>query len=117
MLHYVGYATENINEEQMRAGVMKALPDTGGKLMPTVFERIHSEGWQEGREEGREEGHEEGLIEGLREGIRLALELRFGDEGLFLIPRLEKIDSIQKLTEIKDTLRKAETLDQVQSVF
>lgn len=109
VLNYVGYATENISEEQMRAGVLKALPEAGGDLMPTVFERIHNKGREEGREEGR--------VEGVREGIRLALELKFGDAGLALIPRLERIDSIRKLMEIKEILRKAETVDQIQSLL
>ncbi len=117
VLHYVGYATENINEEQMRAGVKKALPETGDTIMPTIFERIRNEGREEWMEKGIEKGIEKGRLIELHEGIRLGLELKFGDVGLSLIPRLDKIDSIERLEGIKETLRKAEKLNQIESLL
>ncbi|HOE11940.1 MAG TPA: Rpn family recombination-promoting nuclease/putative transposase [bacterium] len=111
VLEHVGYATEKINEEQMREGVRKALPETGDTLMPTIFERIRNEGMEKGIEKGLELGR----VEGLREGIRLALELKFGDAGLSLVPRVDRIDSIERLGQIKETLRKAKSLDEIES--
>jgi hypothetical protein len=56
-------------------------------------------------------------MEGLREAILLGLELKFGDPGLSLAPLVEKIDTIERMEEIKNMLRKAETLDQVKSLL
>jgi hypothetical protein len=64
-----------------------------------------------------EKGLELGRVEGLREGIRLALELKFGDAGLSLTPRVDRIESIERLEEIKDTLRKAKSLDEMESLL
>ncbi len=53
------------------------------------------EGWKRGREEGRQEGRQEGRREGVLEAIHLALELKFGDQGLTLFPQIESISSIE----------------------
>nr|HPO08359.1 hypothetical protein [bacterium] len=59
----------------------------------------------------------QGREEGLREAILLALELKFGDEGLSLAPLVQEIDTIERMEEIKNVLRKAATLDEVKSLF
>ncbi|HPA48212.1 MAG TPA: hypothetical protein PLG59_13105 [bacterium] len=81
--------------------------------MPTIFERIRNEG----REEWMEKGMEKGRLMEIREGIRLGLELKFGDAGLALVPCLDRIDSIERLEGIKETLRKAKTLNEVESLL
>jgi len=120
-VEYVLAATERITEEQLREGVKKALPSSGDEIMPTLYEQILERGREEGLERGREEGLERGIgkgrMEGLREAILLGLELKFGDPGLSLAPLVEKIDTVERMKEIKNMLRKAETLDQVKSLL
>ncbi|HQL64088.1 MAG TPA: hypothetical protein PLQ35_17580, partial [bacterium] len=79
----------------------------------TLYEQI----LERGREEGLERGIGKGRMEGLREAILLGLELKFGDPGLSLAPLVEKIDTVERMEEIKNMLRKAETLDQVKSLL
>ena len=55
----------------------------------TSFERFAKE---EGREEGREEG--------LKEGIRTVLALRFGAEGLQLMPQIDGLTDVRLLQSI-----------------
>ncbi len=65
------------------------------KKMPfmTTPERI-------GREQGLAEGLNKGRIEGRAEGIELALQLKFGDAGLRLMPEIRAITDAAKLKEI-----------------
>ncbi|RJP22792.1 MAG: hypothetical protein C4527_21300 [Candidatus Omnitrophota bacterium] len=117
VLEYIGNATDRISREQIRKGVEKALPQAGGKLMPTLFEQIREEGRVEGRVEGREEGQGLGRLEGLREGIELALELKFGEEGLSLLPEIRTITSIEILHEIKDVLKTGYALNDIKKLL
>ena len=121
LLEYMGTASDRISEEQIRVGVRRIFPDSGGDIMQPLFVRIREEaqerGLEQGLERGREEGREEGRRIGLQEAIELALELKFGDQGLLLVPRIRDISSIEKLEQIKNTLRKADTLDQIASLL
>ena len=63
------------------------------------------EGRQEGKEEGKEEGMQIGLRSGLLEAIELALDLRFGKEGLDLMPRVQAVASVETLRELKTAVR------------
>jgi hypothetical protein len=50
-----------------------------------------AKGQAEGLAKGQAEGLAKGLVEGLMKGIALALALRFGDEGVALIPHVRQI--------------------------
>ncbi len=47
----------------------------------------------------------DGIREGLLEGIELGLELRFGKEGLDLMPRVRAVASVEGLRELKMAVR------------
>ncbi len=112
-LEYIGNATDKITVEQLQEGIQKALPTIGGAVVPTLFEQIRAEG----RDEGREEGKTIGLKEGLLEAIHLALEIKFGDEGLILFERMKTITDMEKLNKIKSALRTAENVGQIESLL
>ncbi len=60
----------------------------------------------------KEEGREEGLREGLLEGIALALELKFGAEGLRAIPDLKRIEDLTVLEVLHRALRDVQTMEE-----
>ncbi len=70
------------------------------KHMPfmTTPERI-------GREEGLTEGLAKGRTEGLTKGIEVALELKFGEAGLRLMPEILAIEDQAKLEAVLHALR------------
>lgn len=70
-----------------------------------------------GREEGLQIGREEGLQIGLRNGIRLALDLKFGDAGLALLPELARITDPTVLETVLDSIKPASTVDAVRAVY
>ena len=72
------------------------------KQMPfmTTPERI-------GREEGRTEGLAKGRTEGLTKGIEVALELKFGESGLRLMPEVRAIEDEGKLEAVLLAIRTA----------
>lgn len=60
---------------------------------------------------GIEKGLEQGLEQGLREAIELGLELRFGKDGLRLLPRVRKVKGVARLRAFKRALKTARTVD------
>ncbi len=85
------------------------------------FQRGLKEGRVLGLKEGQAKGRREGLLEGMREGllkgrhegllngIGLVLEVRFGDQGMKLLPRLQKVQDMDTLQQVTDLLRRRDT--------
>ncbi|MGB9594632.1 MAG: hypothetical protein ACPL7B_00015 [Candidatus Poribacteria bacterium] len=94
-----------------------------------VYEYIKEEIWGEALEKGREEGLHKGLQEGLHKGLQegkreglqeaiaLGLEIKFGVESLKLMDKVNKIKSITKLERVKETIRKANSIDEVKNIL
>ncbi len=86
-----------------------------------AYKQAREDAYKQAREEVskacREEGLREGLEKGLQEAIELALDIKFGEEGLTLIPRIKAVNSLEKLEEIKSIVRTAKNFHEVESVL
>jgi hypothetical protein len=94
------------------------------KAMPfvTIAERIGMEkGLAEGREKGLTEGREKGLAEGrekgLLEGIEACLKLKFGAEGLELMPDLRELHDHERLRAVLDAIPAAASPGELRRVW
>lgn len=67
--------------EEIKAAVDQALPQTGGKIMPTVADILKEQGRQEGMQAGIQQGMQQGIQQGILQNARKslidALEVRF----------------------------------------
>ena len=72
---------------------------------------------RKGREQGKEEGMQLGLRSGLLEAIEIALDLRFGKEGLDLMPRVRAVASVEGLRELKMAVRDSAGLEEFASAL
>ena len=88
---------------------LRALEEEQSMPYITSIERM-------GREEGRKEGREEGRKEGLLQAVRLALELRFGEAGLALMPEVQPLDDAT-LLRIQEALIRGSNLDDVRRIW
>jgi hypothetical protein len=81
---------------------------------------VEPHGREEGKREGLLEGKREGLLEGKREGLlraaALGLKLKFGAEGLELMPAIQAIAEVEKLESLCDALEKASSLEELRQV-
>jgi len=59
--------------------------------------------------------HQEGRREGLIAGPRTSLALRYGPEGLALMPRIAAIEGVDRLAHLLDLLPDAEDLAEVRA--
>ena len=98
-LVYVSVGTKQVSQQQLRLQIEKIYGQRGTEIMRTIAEE-----WvEEGREEGREEG--------LRAGIQAVVELRFPEGCQRLTNRLESIRSADRLSELLQLSRTAESID------
>jgi predicted transposase YdaD len=73
--------------------------------------------YQEILNKGRIEGRVEGRREELLLGIELGLELKFGSDGLQLMPEISQIADVDILRTIREGLRIMNTLDEVRHIY
>jgi hypothetical protein len=58
-----------------------------------------------------------GMEKGLLEGIEVSLDVKFGAEGLALLPEIRELHGHEVLRAILQTIRKASRLDEVRRVL
>lgn len=58
-----------------------------------------------------------GIAQGLRRGIKSLLKLKFGDEGLILLPEIEEIHDYLVLEEVLEAIVAASTPDELRQVW
>ncbi|MCC6446053.1 MAG: Rpn family recombination-promoting nuclease/putative transposase [Armatimonadetes bacterium] len=63
-----------------------------------------------------QEAHEEGLQQGLERAIEMGLTIKFGTDGLRLLPEIRKIRDTDVLEAIVAGLKTARTLEELQSI-
>ncbi len=127
MIQSFGY--ELIKQEGLEEGLKKGLEKGLKEGFKQGFQEGLEEGLLKGIERGRAEGREEGLMEGLgrgheqgyREGvleaIALGLELKFGMEGLKLMPEIEAITDLGILRILEKAIRTAQTPEELRQLY
>ena len=82
--------------------------ETGGYVM-TLAEKLRKEGEQRGEKKGRLEGK----LEGLREAIELGITLKFPGDIDTVIAKVNKIDDLDTLEKIKETIKTAQDISEI----
>ncbi len=72
------------------------------------------EGMERGMERGMEVGEEKGLRSGLYEAIEDLLEIKFKEKDILLMERIRKIEDIERLRTIKESVKKSESFNDVE---
>lgn len=109
VLEYIGNTSDKIVQEQVREGVETALSHEGTEIMPTLFEQLKDEGRQEGIQIGREET--------LKSGIQLALELKFGEDGLAFYQQIQESATIKSLQQIEQVIRNIGSIHELEQLY
>lgn len=71
--------------------------------------------YQEILREGQQLGMQQGMQQGLLSGIELALELKFGAEGLQLMSEISNIQDVERLKAIAQAIKTVNSLDELRS--
>ncbi|MGH2544118.1 MAG: Rpn family recombination-promoting nuclease/putative transposase [Ardenticatenaceae bacterium] len=105
LLRYLSATADQVTEEELRRAVTTAFADRGGTQMATLAEKWFGQGLEQGRREG------------LLAGIQLGLELRFGAEGLRLLPEIATIEEVGVLRAIHAALKTAGHPDDLRRLY
>ncbi|MEW5803156.1 MAG: hypothetical protein AB1847_13745, partial [bacterium] len=90
-----------------------------------IIQEWMEESMEKGRKEGIEldireslqQGLQQGIQEGLLEAISIGLELKFGAEGMKLYERISLTSSGKKLRDIKNAVRAAKDIQEIESLL
>ncbi|MBD2608058.1 Rpn family recombination-promoting nuclease/putative transposase [Scytonema hofmannii FACHB-248] len=77
------------------------------------YQQILREGEARGRQEGRQEGQREEMLS----GIELGLEIKFGTEGLQLMPEISQISDLNRLKAIQRGILTSNTLEEFRQLI
>ena len=124
ILRYIFNATDNVTEQELHDMVEHSLHGSAEGEVMTLAEQLRKEGYeqgiqtglQKGMQKGELKGKREGKREGLLEGVELGLLIKFGDDGLKLMPIIQLIDSIDELEEVKETLKYATDIAEMKAI-
>jgi|GEM_PF-2129990 len=75
---------------------------------------LHESPWYQ---EILQQGEIRGEIRGLLSGIELGLELKFGSQGLHLMPEISQITDVNALTAIQQGLWTMNTLEEIRHIY
>ena len=65
----------------------------------------------------KEEGRKEGRKEGLYDALSLVLEVKFGIDGIALTEKIRKIESMEKLEMIKEAVKIAKNVKEIEKLL
>jgi hypothetical protein len=75
------------------------------------------QGLQQGEARGEQRGEQRGERKGLLEGVTLGLELKWGADGLRLLPEIGPIEDVYLLRAIHEGLKRVSTPDELRRIY
>ncbi len=121
LLRYLPQAAPHREAEDLQEAIKMAFPEEGDVLMSTVAQKWIEQGQQQGLQQGLEQGKQEGIKEGVREGllagIEVSLEIKFGEEGLRLLPEIYKIEDVDVLRAVQKAIKTAEVAEDLRRIY
>jgi hypothetical protein len=87
----------------------QAISKETGEYVMTLLEKL--------RNEGRLEGEERGEIKGLKEAIELGIALKFPGDIDTVMAKVNKIDDLGTLKEIKETIKTAQDISEIMALL
>ena len=95
----------------------------------TIAEILRKEGFEQGLQEGIRRGTQQalqqgiqqalqqGIREGLTEAIELGLSIKFGYEGLGIMPLIQLIQDCERLRKIKNAIKTVKDLSELKTIL
>jgi predicted transposase YdaD len=81
------------------------------------YQQILQEGERRGEIRGEIRGEQRGEIRGILSSIEVALKIKFGNDGLQLLPTISQILDLERLKAIQIALITGTTLDELRQII
>jgi predicted transposase/invertase (TIGR01784 family) len=107
VFRYLASAREKneLSWKQIKDIAEKAISEEAGRYVMTLEEKTKNEGRLEGR------------LEGLKEGIELGITLKFPGDIDTVMAKVNKIDDLGTLKEIKETIKAAQDISEIMALL
>jgi hypothetical protein len=86
-------------------------------IQSPVYDFIEEEGIKKGIIIAKKEGIEEGKMQGLQNAVSLGLEIKFGIDGIALLQKVRKIESIEKLEAIIEAIKITNKIEEIEKLI
>ncbi|HEY85379.1 MAG TPA: Rpn family recombination-promoting nuclease/putative transposase [Chloroflexi bacterium] len=112
ILQYLSAGTNKVTDDTLQKAIRQAIPE-GDALMKTLVEQWLEQGIQQGIQQGIRQEQRHGLLR----SINLGLKLKFGVEGMRLLPEINRIEDNNLLYAIYEALTEVNTLTELRFVY
>jgi len=120
ILEYLSNAKTVLTNGDVEKVILEVEEERGDKMSNFIevwIERGKQEGLQQGLQEGLRKGEQEGIKKGLLDGLETALDIKFGIEGLRLMPELHNIKNVELLQTLRSAIKTANSPQELRSIF
>jgi hypothetical protein len=124
IVQYLVTAAETITERDLREAFAATIPG-GDLIVATIAHQWIAQGFQKGLQQGLQQalqqgiqqGQQQGLRQGLLTGIGLGLKLKFGAEGVALLPEVYRIEDVALLQALLDGIDVVSTPEELRQIY
>jgi len=101
LLTYFAAAGKGLTESDLKKIIATVFPEQADGMMAVMAEHWTQQGWRDG----------------VLNGIKLALDIKFGADGVRLMPEIRQIKDRNKLKAVQRALKAARSPDEVRRVY
>jgi hypothetical protein len=101
----------------MQQGIQQGMQQGIQQGMQQGIQQGMQQGIQQGMQQGIQQGMQQGIQQERLSGIELGLELKFGVEGLRLLPEISKIEDADVLRAIRAGLKVINTPAELRRIY
>lgn len=113
LVKYILNAQEKLDLKDLADIARESSIERSERVM-TAGERLLNQGVELGIQQGLQQGLQQGVIQGLLEGIQGMVEIKFGENSLWLMELIRKANSIDELEKIKNYIKKIDTVGELE---
>jgi hypothetical protein len=116
-LYARGYERAQVLELLRLIDWLVALPIEQERIVEQELEKIEEEERMAYVTSWERIGQDRGRVEGLLAGLAVALELKFGADGVALLPELRQINDPEVLQQVAERIKTATSVDDLRQVY
>jgi hypothetical protein len=121
ILRYLSNTADGITPDELKNMVKESFSQEKEGAFMTIAEILRKEGFEQGIQEGSRQGTQQALQQGIREGlteaIELGLSIKFGYEGLGIMPLIQLIQDCERLRKIKNAIKTVKDLSELKTIL
>jgi len=117
IFRYLSNTTDTIKPEQIENLANQSPDPERRELIMTLAQQLEQRGYDKGLQQGLQQGRQEAILDGLCQAIEIGLQVKFGLDGLKLMPTIYAIRDPNYLRLIKNSIPTIQALTEIQALL